>query len=67
MLNLVVKTAIGCFLSTNFSEMEIGTNITVRACTLAELERATDSELANFYSWLKANMLSLNIARTELW
>ena len=31
----------------------------------AELEQATNSELTNLYSWLKANKLSLNIAKTE--
>ena len=41
------------------------TNITVPGCTFAELEQATDSELNNLYSWLKANKLSLNIAKTE--
>ena len=35
------------------------------ACTFAELEQATNSELTNLYSWLKANKLSLNIAKTE--
>ena len=42
------------------------TNITVPGCTFAELEQATNSELTNIYSWLKANKLSLNIAKTEL-
>ena len=41
------------------------TNITVTSCTFAELEQATNSELTNLYSWLKANRLSLNIAKTE--
>ena len=41
------------------------TNITVPGCTFAELEQATNSELNNLYSWLKANKLSLNIAKTE--
>ena len=40
------------------------TNITVPGCTFAELERATNSKLNNLYSWLKANKLSLNIAKT---
>ena len=40
-------------------------NITVPSCTFAELEQATNSELTNLYSWLKANRLSLNIAKTE--
>ena len=31
----------------------------------AELEQATNSELTNTYSWLKANKLILNIAKTE--
>ena len=34
-------------------------------CTFAELEQATNSELNNLYSWLKANKHSLNIAKTE--
>ena len=41
------------------------TNITVLGCTFAELEQATNSELSNLYSWLKANKLSLNIAKTD--
>ena len=41
------------------------TNITFPGCTFAELEQATNSELTNLYSWLKANKLSLNIAKTE--
>ena len=41
------------------------TNITIPGCTFAKLEQATDSELINHYSWLKANKLSLNIAKTE--
>ena len=41
------------------------TNITVSGCTFVELEQATNSELNNLYSWLKANKLSLNIAKTE--
>ena len=41
------------------------TNITVPGCTFAELEQATTSELTNLYNWLKANKLSLNIAKTE--
>ena len=41
------------------------TNITVPGCTFVELEQATNSELTNLYSWLKANKLSLNIAKTE--
>ena len=34
------------------------TNISVPGCTFAELEQATNSELNNLYSWLKANKLS---------
>ena len=41
------------------------TNITVSGCTFAELEQATNSELINLFSWLKANKLSLNIVKTE--
>ena len=41
------------------------TNITVPGYTFAELEQATNSELTNLYSWLKANKLSLNITNTE--
>ena len=41
------------------------TNITVPGYTFAELEQATNSELNNLYSWLKANKLSINIAKTE--
>ena len=41
------------------------THITVSGRTFAELEQAINSELNNLYSWLKANNLSLNIAKTE--
>ena len=41
------------------------TNITVPGCTFTELEQATNSELNNIYSWLKANKLSLGIVKTE--
>ena len=41
------------------------TNITVPGCTFAELEQATNSELNNLYSWLKADKLSINIVKTE--
>ena len=41
------------------------TNITVPGCTFVELEQTTNSELTNLYSWLKANKLSQNIAKTE--
>ena len=39
-------------------------NISVPGCTFAELEKGTNSELTNLFSWLiiKANKLSLNIA-----
>ena len=33
--------------------------------TFGELEQATNSKFINLYSWLKANKLSLNIAKTE--
>ena len=39
--------------------------ITIPGCAFAELEQVTNSELINLYSWLKANKLSLNIAKTE--
>ena len=35
------------------------------AALFAELEEATNFELNNLYSWLKANKFSLNIAKTE--
>ena len=41
------------------------TNITVPGCTFSVLEQATNSKLNNLCSWLKANKLSLNIAKTE--
>ena len=41
------------------------TNITIPGCTFPELEQATNTELNNLYSWLKANKLSLNIVKTE--
>ena len=41
------------------------TKITVTGCNFAELEQATNSEPTILYSWLKADKLSLNIAKTE--
>ena len=38
---------------------------TVPGYIFAELEQATNSELNILYSWLKANKLSINIAKTE--
>ena len=42
------------------------TNITPTAKTLTELKLALTPELSNFNCWLRANRLSLNVARTEL-
>ena len=41
------------------------TNITISGSSLADLEQETNSELLNLHCWLKANKLSLNIAKTE--
>ena len=42
------------------------TNLTLSAKTLTELKLALTPELNNLSRWLKANKLSLNIAKTEL-
>ena len=42
------------------------TNITLSAKTVADLKLAVTSELNNLTSWLRANRLSLNVAKTEL-
>ena len=42
------------------------TNITLTAKTLTELKLALTSELSNLNCWLRANRLSLNVAKTEL-
>ena len=42
------------------------TNLTLSAKTLTELKLALTPELNNLSCWLKANRLSLNIAKTEL-
>ena len=41
------------------------TNITISGSSQAELEQETNSELLNLHCWLKANKLSLNVAKTE--
>ena len=41
-------------------------NITLSAKTVADLQLAGTSELNNFTCWLRANRLSLNVAKTEL-
>ena len=38
--------------------------ITISGSPLAELEQETNLELLNFHCWLKANKLSLNVAKT---
>ena len=42
------------------------TNITLSAKTIANLKLAVTSELNNLTCWLRANRLSLNVAKTEL-
>ena len=42
------------------------TNITLSAKTIAGLKLAVTSELNNLTCWLRANRLSLNVAKTEL-
>ena len=42
------------------------TNLTLSAKTLTELKLALTPELNNFSCWLKANKLSLNVAKTWL-
>ena len=42
------------------------TNLTLSAKTLTELKLALTPELKNLCCWLKANKLSLNVAKTEL-
>ena len=41
------------------------TNISIPGRTLADLEPMINSELANLNCWLKANRLSLNVAKTK--
>ena len=41
------------------------TNIIISGSSLADLEQETNSELRNLHCWLKANKLSLNVAKTE--
>ena len=42
------------------------TNVTLSAKTVADLKLAVTSELNNLTCWLRANRLSLNVAKTEL-
>ena len=42
------------------------TNITLSAKTVADLKLAVTSELNSLTCWLRANRLSLNVAKTEL-
>ena len=42
------------------------TNITLSAKTVADLKLAVTSELNNLTCWLRANRLSLNVAKTQL-
>ena len=41
-------------------------NISLTAKTLTELKLEINPELSNLNRWLKANELSLNVAKTEL-
>ena len=42
------------------------TNVTFSAATIPDLESQINSDLKYFDRWLKANKLSLNVAKTEL-
>ena len=44
---------------------EDDTSISISGSSLADLEQETNSELLNLHGWLKANKLSLNVAKTE--
>ena len=53
-------------LNTACAKMFAGdTNITISGSSLADLEQKTNLELLNLHCWLKANKLSLNVAKTE--
>ena len=41
------------------------TNITISGSALADLKQETNLELLNLHCWLKANKLSINVAKTE--
>ena len=41
------------------------TTITISGSSLADLEQETNLELLNLHCWLRANKLSLNVAKTE--
>ena len=41
------------------------TTITISGSSLDDLEQETNLELLNLHCWLKANKLSLNVAKTE--
>ena len=41
------------------------TTITISGSSLADLRRETNLELLNLHCWLRANKLSLNVAKTE--
>ena len=41
------------------------TTITTSGSSLADLEQETNLEQLNFHCWLKANKLSLNVAKNE--
>ena len=54
-----------CLQSASAKMFADDTNITCSADNLADLESIVNSELSNLTTWLKANKLSLNIAKTE--
>ena len=41
------------------------TNITISGSALADLKQETNLELLNLHCWLRAEKLSLNVAKTE--
>jgi hypothetical protein len=41
------------------------TNISMQSNNLSELENLLNAEIANLNTWLEANKLSLNVAKTE--
>ena len=43
------------------------TTITISGSSLVDLEQETNLELLNLHCWLKANKLSLNVAKTNFY
>ena len=63
---MYINDLLNCFREASSRMFADDTNITLTAKTLTGLKLGLTPELSNLNCWLRANRLSLNVAKTEL-